>query len=181
MANKNISNFLEKFDGGARPNLFEVTFAGGPLGIDGEKLKVHCKAASLPSSIVGVINLNYRGRIIQLPGDRTFEDWTITVINDEAMALKKAFVAWQATYNGHESNQPTTSAKTDHIDAIKNCSATVSQLSRTGTSTMSYKLKQVWCDNVSGTDVSYDTPDTVSEFTVTLKYHSYTIDTVAKK
>lgn len=175
MANKNISNFLDQFDGGARPNLFEVSFTGGPVGIDGDKLKVHCKAASLPSSILGVINLNYRGRIVQLPGDRTFEDWTITVINDEAMALKKAFVKWQAGYNDHVTNQPTTSAQTSHIDAIKNCTATVSQLSRTGTATMTYELAQVWCDNVSGTDVSYDTPDTVSEFTVTLKYHSYTI------
>ena len=91
------------------------------------------------------------------------------------MTIKNAFVQWQASYNGHESNQPTTSAKTDHIEAIKNCTATVSQLDRQGNIMMTYELKQVWCDNVSGTDVSYDTPDTISEFTVTLKYHSYTI------
>ena len=177
MPNKNISDFLTKFDGGARPNLFEVTFTGGPdPAIDGEKLSVHCKAASLPSSILGVINLNYRGRIIQLPGDRTFEDWTITVINDEAMSLKKAFVKWQASYNDHVTNQPVDNVQLyGSTGKIASCTATVSQLSRTGTPTMTYELGQVWCDNVSGTDVSYDTPDTVSEFTVTLKYHSYTI------
>jgi len=164
MADNTISNFIGGFqDGGARPNLFAVTIS--EIGT-AENFEFHCKAASLPSSIIGVIPINYRGRILQIPGDRTFEDWQITVINDENMMLKKKFINWQKNWNDHTSNKPVGSV-------MKNwATATVSQLKRDGGNAATFTLEHVWCDNVSATDVSWDTPDTISEFTVIMKYHN---------
>ena len=164
MADNNISSFIGGFqDGGARPNLFAVTIS--EIGT-GENFEFHCKAATLPGSIIGVIPINYRGRILQIPGDRTFEDWQITVINDEKMMLKKKFIDWQKNWNDHTSNKPLGSV-------MKNwATATVSQLKRDGSNAATFTLEHVWCDNVSATDVSWDTPDTISEFTVIMKYHN---------
>ena len=168
MANNSISNFIGGFQGGARPNLFAVTLTG--VGApDGTALEFHCKAASLPSSIIGVIPVNYRGRVLQIPGDRTYEDWTITIINEEDMGLKKKFIKWQETWNQHVSNTP--SGKTVYEGWAE---ATVKQLKRDGGDGATFKLSHVWCDNVSATDVGWDTVDSISEFTVTMKYHGLT-------
>lgn len=166
MADNTISNFIGGFqDGGARPNLFAVTINQGA----GAGFEFHCKAASLPSSIIGVIPINYRGRILQIPGDRTFEDWQITVINDENMMLKKSFIDWQRNWNDHTTNTPRGSGVMQNW-----ATATVSQLKRDGSNAATFTLEHVWCDNVSATDVSWDTPDTISEFTVIMKYHNMT-------
>ena len=163
MADNTISNFITGFGGGARANLFAVTIAGGPTLTN---FDFHCKAASLPSSIIGVIPVNYRGRVLQIPGDRTFEDWTITIINEENMELKRAFIDWQRKLNDHTLN---TGKPFDGW-----ATATVSQLKRDGNVGATFTLEHVWCDNVSGTDVGWDTVDSISEFTVTMKYHNLT-------
>ena len=177
-----IADFLGKFDGGSRPNLFEIEINGeGVRGIFGaDDLKVHCKAASLPSSVLGEIPINYMGRIIKVPGDRTYEDWTITIINYEKLNLRHKFEEWNSRYNNHQGNTPTKkSAATDkqntHMSMLASTTAIVRQLDRNHASIREYTLNGLWCDNVSAVDLSYDTPDSISEFTVTLKYQYFTI------
>ena len=169
MASTPITSFINKFDGGARPNLFEVEIVGH--GINAENMKVHCKAAALPASILGEIPVNYMGRIIKLPGDRTYEDWTITVLNDEGLKMRHFFEDWNRKFNNHVAN----AQAENHMSLIRGQDAIVRQLDRTHTSTREYKLHNIWCDNVSAVDLSYDTPDTISEFTVTLKYQYFTV------
>lgn len=168
-----ISNFISQFDGGARPNLFEVHISGAKVnvGITPENLKVHCKAASLPASLLGEIPINYMGRIIKVPGDRTYEDWTITIINDEGMKMRHYFEDWNRQINNHVANTPAL----NHIQMIRDTDALVKQLDRQHNVVREYKLHGIWCDNVSAVDLSYDTPDTISEFTVTLKYQYFTV------
>jgi hypothetical protein len=48
---------------------------------------------------LGVIEVPFRGRRIKVPGDRTFADWTVTVINDEDQAMRKAFSNWMNYIN----------------------------------------------------------------------------------
>lgn len=177
-----ITDFLSKFDGGSRPNLFEIVIEGaGVSGIFGaDDLKVHCKAAALPSSVLGEIPINYMGRIIKVPGDRTYEDWTITIINDEKLNLRHKFEEWNSRYNNHEGNTPGKNAATagkqnTHMTMLANTTGLVRQLDRNHASIREYKLIGLWCDNVSAVDLSYDTPDSISEFTVTLKYQYFTV------
>ena len=97
-ANKSISDFKSALiGGGARPNLFEVeltTLPDAVQGWDSEKFRYMCKAANLPASNIANIDVPFRGRIFKVAGDRTFDVWTVTVINDEDFALRNAFEAW---------------------------------------------------------------------------------------
>ena len=94
---KTISKFKSRLQGGgARPNLFEVNlndFKFAPEW-DNETFQFLCKAAQLPSSNVTPISIPFRGRSLKVAGDRTFDDWTVTVINDEDFKLRTAFEQW---------------------------------------------------------------------------------------
>jgi hypothetical protein len=176
-----ISKFIGTFDGGARPNLFEVSFnIGGNIGIQvpggqQDNFKVFCKASSIPSTVLGTIPVNFMGRVVNIPGDRTYEDWTVTIINDEQMQYRKFFEDWNHFFNQQFANTPKTGAGQEHMDALSLTTATVKQLKRDHTVARTYTLSHIWCENVAAFDVSYDTPDTISEFQVTFKYHGLTI------
>ena len=72
----------------ARPNLFEIS-------VDGMDIEAVAKAGSLPAATVGVVEVPYQNRKIKVPGDRTFADWTVTIINDESYAIRQLFLEWQ--------------------------------------------------------------------------------------
>lgn len=172
-----VSNFLNNFDGGARSNLFLVELQGSSMSQAANpatKFQYHCKASSFPGGVVGAIPVNYRGRVVSIPGDRTYDDWSFTVINDEKMQLKKSFIEFQELYNDHVNNTPNAGSGENMLSVIRNSTVTVSQLDRQGKATLSAQLGMCWIDNISSHDVSWDTQDAISEFTVTLKFHVLT-------
>ena len=59
------------------------------------------KAANLPASTVGVVEVPFRGRTLKIAGDRTFEPWTVTVMNDENFLLERKLEEWSRTYSVH--------------------------------------------------------------------------------
>ena len=177
-----MSNTLSKFKstlkgGGARPNLFEVLIENLPggvaLGQDNDTFSILCKAAALPASNITPIDVPFRGRIFKVAGDRTFDTWTITVINDEDFQYRRAFEAWMQNIGQYSDHSGLTNPNDYMTDA------TVVQLGRavvgreTGTGTggnanvlAQYKFKDIFPTNVSAIDLSYDTTDTIEEFTV---------------
>ena len=101
---RTISNFKSKLTGGgARANLFEVVLTfpdtAQPDSAVLEKARFLVKAANLPASNVSPIEVPFRGRILKIAGDRTFDSWTVTVINDTDFAIRSAFERWQNTIN----------------------------------------------------------------------------------
>ena len=101
---RTISDFKSRLSGGgARPNLFEVELAfPDAVAIDNDvlqKARFLVKAAALPASTIAPIDVPFRGRILKIAGDRTFETWTITVINDTDFSLRSAFEKWMNTIN----------------------------------------------------------------------------------
>ena len=100
---KTLSQFKSTLaGGGARPNLFEVSIPSFAAAVDDtdwttdyqNTFKFLCKAAQLPASTVAPINVPFRGRILKVAGDRTFAEWTVTIINDEDFVLRTAFEKW---------------------------------------------------------------------------------------
>ena len=88
--------------GGARPNLFEVVMPFPAIANPGDaatKMTFLCKGASLPSSTIGVVDVPYFGRITKLAGNRTFEEWTTTVYNDEDRSVYNACQTWMNSIN----------------------------------------------------------------------------------
>lgn len=165
MAPKTISQFKNKLaGGGARPNLFEVRL-NFPTGVtlpsgknDYDNFLV--KGAALPASNVGPIEVPFRGRILKLAGDRTFDTWTVTVINDVDFELRNAFEKWMNLINKHDD----ATGLTDPGDYMK--TAYVDQLDRDGSVLRTYKFNDVFPTNISQIDLSYESTDAIQEFTV---------------
>ena len=169
--------------GGARPNLFECELFFPPDSIPvgttedvlSDKTRFLVKAANLPASTLGVIDVPFRGRNLKIAGDRTFDPWTITVINDKDFSIRTAFERWMNLINKHEDAAGKNDPVSYQTDAI------VKQFGRaltTGTTPTSavpipvlkqYKFYGVFPTSVSAIDLSYDSSDTIEEFTVDLQ------------
>ena len=63
-----------------------------------------CKAAAMPASNIAPIEVPFRGRILKVAGDRTFDTWTVTIINDTDIALRGAFERWMNLINKVSNN-----------------------------------------------------------------------------
>ena len=173
----NLSQFKNQFLGGARPNLFEaeIYFPSGVIngGAAATKSRFLIKAAQLPSSIIAPIEVPYRGRKLKVAGDRTFEPWTITIINDSKMEIRNAFENWMNLINRHSSN--TSAYTSDPLGYYKDLY--VKQLTRESKDpTKKYTFVGAFPTNISAIDLNYETNDTVEDFTVELNYQYWTSD-----
>lgn len=173
MATSRISEFKAKFLQGARPNLFSAVVAF-PTGVNGdpEKASFMIKGASLPGSTIGEIPVPYRGRNLYVAGDRTFEPWEITVINDVDFAIRNSFTSWLELITKAEGNitEFDTSSSVPYYADME-----IHQLDRDegGNRLKTYKFIDTFPTAVSQIDLAADSNDTVEEFTVTLRYNYY--------
>lgn len=165
MAILGVDDFKSKLvGGGARANLFKATvnfpgYAGG----DVELTSFMIKAAQLPASIIAPITIPFRGRQLQIAGDRTFEPWTITVINDASMNVRNAFERWMNGINQHNANTGLTNPTDYQADMV------VEQLDKAGEITKRYDIRGSFPTNISAIEVSYDSENVIEEFTVELQ------------
>jgi len=162
---RTITDFKSKMaGGGARPNLFEVELVfPDPIAIENdvkEKSRFLVKAALLPASNITPIEVNFRGRILKIAGDRTFDTWTVTVINDVDFSIRSAMEKWMDFINSMED------ATGAQDPALYQPDAYVHQLDRDGSTLRSYKFHDIFPTNISAIDLSYETVDSVEEFTV---------------
>lgn len=168
-----VDDFKAKLiGGGARANLFKTTltfpaYASG----DTELAQFMCKAAQLPGSIIGQIDVPFRGRQLKIAGDRTFENWTVTIINDTNMATRDAFERWSNGINEHVAN----GGLTDPADYMTDMA--VEQLDKSGEVTKTYTIRGAYPVNISAIDVSNDSADTIEEFTVEFAYQYWESNT----
>ncbi len=171
---KTISDFKTSLSGGgARPNLFEVTFGGAPtnLGTLDSDFVMLCKAANLPASNIASIDVPFRGRIFKVAGDRTYDSWTITVINDTGFKIRTFMEDWMQHIGQYKDASGATTPSTYMANA------TVTQLDRNA-STMGassgggvknakeYRFEDIFPTNISAIDLSFDSSDAIEEFTV---------------
>ena len=167
---RKITDFKSKLTGGgARPNLFEVELAfPNAVGIENDvlqKARFLVKAAALPASTIASVDVPFRGRILKVAGDRTFETWTITVINDVDFSIRSAFEKWMNKINKMTDATGLTDPNTYYKDAV------VKQLDRNGGVLRSYKFWDIFPTNISTIDLNYETTDTIQEFTVEMQVH----------
>ena len=176
MAILNVDDFkAELTGGGARPNLFQVKLnfpAGIGTQIDTRTTGFLCKTAQLPASVMNVIEIPFRGRQLKVVGDRTFETWTVTVLNDTDFQVRNAMEAWMNLINAHSTNQ----GATNPADYMRNLQ--VQQLDKGGDVLKEYTFVDAFPTNIGAIDLSYDTVDTIEEFTVEFQYQYWTTETV---
>ena len=175
----NVEGFLQKVASGVRPNMFEVgiTFPTG-ITADTGLVNILCKSAALPASSVGTIEVPFRGRTVKIAGDRTFDNWTATFINDKDMKVRQYFEKWLNLINAHEDN--TAEAFSPTASGNYTSDVFVSQLKKDETTEGSllrkYKLWYAFPTSVSQIDLAYDSNDQVEEFSVEFQYSYWTVE-----
>ena len=161
------------FGGGARSNYFKATLTGLDIygGADLTKVSFLCKAASLPGSTVAGIEVPFRGRVIKVAGDRTFEPWNVTVINDTDFHIRHAVEQWMnAPLNTHETNLG------NQEPAVYKSQMMVEQLDKNGIVLKTYEFIGVFPSVLDPIEVSYDSTNTIEEFNVTFEYDYWTAE-----
>ena len=195
---RTLSKFHSKLQGGgARPNLFEVQIPNLPdaatdstpkadWGTDiQENFSILCKAANLPASNIASIDVPFRGRTLKVAGDRTIDNWTVTIINDENFAIRTVMEAWMNSIARLSNNTGATRPESYMIDAeVHQLGRGYSQGTQSGrnsdsagdtkvTPLKSYKFIDIFPVSVAAIDLSYDSSDTIEEFTVEFAVQSY--------
>ena len=164
----NINDFKAKLaGGGVRANQYKVTmpFPGyAQVGGETEELAFLCTATTVPAFSVGEVTVNFRGRPIYIAGDRTFETWSITVLNDTNMKLRNAFERWQNGINNMSDNEGLTNPADYQTDAF------VDQLDRNGNNIKSYTLRGCFPTSIGAIELSYAPATDVMTFGVTLRF-----------
>ena len=167
----NVNEFRSQMIGdGARPNLFEVSMPFPGFSAPGNaqtKLSFMCKTAQLPGSTLGVVPVQYFGRELKFVGNRTFADWTITIINDEDFSIRNAFERWMNGINSHNLNVRNPAALAPGGYTVD---ANVTQFGKKGDQLKKYKFVGVFPSDITPIDVDWGSNDTIEEFSVTLTY-----------
>ena len=180
--NRTISDFKGALiGGGARPNLFEVELTTLPAGIswNSSDFSYMCKAATLPASNIANIDIPFRGRIFKVAGDRTIDPWTVTIINDENFNLRNAFEEWTDLIAKLENNMGATDPEAYMVNAKVyqlGRGSTPNAKSNSGSANSvlkEYEFYNIWPSTVAAIDLSYDSTDTIEEFTVDFQVQSY--------
>jgi len=164
---RKITDFKSKLSGGgARSNLFEVVLSFpdiAPADVTVlDKSRFLVKSAALPSSAITPLDVAFRGRTLKVAGDRTFESWTVTIINDTDFSIRSAFENWMNKINRLSDNTGVTNPALYHADAF------VYQLDRDGSTLRAYHFYDIFPTNISAIQLAYET-DSIQEFTVEMQ------------
>ena len=185
---RSITNFRDRLvGGGARPNFFEVNItlpeSVSKFGDVDTDMRFMIKAAEIPAANLGNIPIPFRGRVLPVAGDRTFDPWTVTVINDTSFNIRDAMEQWSNSINDLQFDGGITNPANYQTDAF------VTQLGRvndnkgtlsTGTDNMQqirkYKFFGIYPSVVSSIPLDYGSTDSIEEFQVTFNYIYWTVE-----
>jgi len=170
-----ISGFKQAMaGGGARPSLYFVQIMPpsgitGNVGTDGANfISFMAQTASIPAGTIGMIEVPYMGRKVKMAGDRTYEDWNTTIVNDEGFTVRNYIETWQELINGPVSN--VTSAAT--YDAYTSV-AHVVHLAKDGQKIAEYAMQDCWPSTLAAIELGWETTDSLETFDVTWTFNQW--------
>ena len=142
-------------------------------GAASQKTTFMAKAAQLPGSSVGMVPVYYFGRELKFPGNRTFPDWTITVINDEDFVIRNSMENWLNKINSHAGNSRDVNAKSPTGYSVD---ATVTQYGKSGETLKTYKFVGLFPQDVAPIDLDWGSNDSIEEYAITFAYQWWESD-----
>ena len=163
-----ITDFAARFKGGVRANLFKVNLTAPEIFVD---LQFLVKAASLPGITVPAIDVPFRGRQLKVPGDRSFDDWEVTMLNDPEFVNRAAMESWMTRISAASANY----TDFDRNDIGYYGTAVVSQLDRQQDVIRTYRMNVI-PTTLGDITVDMSENDIVEEFTITFAVNSMVID-----
>lgn len=157
--------------GGARPSLFEVRITNPVSTVADIKVPFMVKSAAIPASTIEQINVSYFGRELPFAGNRTFEPWTVTVINDELFDIRNALEQWHNAINLLEQNISSVGAE----PSLYLSQGTVTQYSKDGSELRSYQFENIFPTTIASIPLAWENPNAIEEFDVTFVYDTYRV------
>ena len=171
----NINEFKSRLSGGgARANQFKVTmtFPGySSVGGETSDLSYLCTATSIPGQSLGTVAVPFRGRVLNLVGDRTFAPWSMTVLNDTDFKIYRGLERWMNGMNNMTDNEGLTNPADYQVDAF------VDQLDRNGATIKSYTLRGAHPTTIASIGLDYETNNAIETFDVTFAYQYFESNT----
>ena len=166
----NVNDFKAKLGGGVRSNLFKITLVSPVNGLEVSGLSTFlAKTGELPGSTITPIILPYRGRQLKISGDKTFDPWTVTVMNDPNFTIRKSLEIWMSGINNHEDGQ----GSENYFVDLK-----IESQDRNGNTLRAYSLKDAWPSDLGPIAVSFDNENQLQEYQVTFQYQYWTAGAV---
>ena len=157
---------------GARPNLFSAQITSAPSGVSAnikdKAFTFLCKIASIPPSTVGVVEVPYFGRMVKVPGNRTFDNLSVTVINDEDFLLRNATENWMNQMNSHESNTSLTAGSSS--DLFGTLAITHYGRNQSEIGSGAWTFKNIFPVALGEIALDWGSNDTIEEFTIDFAY-----------
>ena len=185
---RSITNFRDRLvGGGARSNLFEVNITlpdgvFGELDVDAD-MRFMIKAAEIPASNIGNIPVPFRGRVLPVAGDRTFDPWTVTIINDQKFNIRDAMEQWTNLINdlqfaGGDINPADYQTKAEVFQLGRNAkNAATDEIGSRGIPILrQYNFEGIYPNTVSSIPLDYGATDQIQEFQVTFNYLFWTVE-----
>jgi hypothetical protein len=177
----NVAEFRANMIGdGARPNLFSVSLVFPTLAengaLAGQKVNFMAKAAQLPGSTIGTVPVFYFGREMKFPGNRTFADWTLTIINDEDFAIRNSLESWMNAINSHATNVRSGAASSSTGYSVD---ASVTQYGKTGNELKKYNFVGMFPLDLAPIDLDWGSNDAIEEYTCTFAYQFWETNTTS--
>ena len=170
----NIDDIRSKMGfGGARPTLFQCIITM-PIGISGDltKLQFMARATSIPASNLGLIQIPYFGRKIKLAGDRTFDPWQVTIMNDEDFTVRDSIEKWNNRINTHVANvRDSNLTQENRYKSVGD----IIQYGKDGSVLRQYKMHGIFPETVSNIDLDWNANDQIEEFQVVFQYDFFTV------
>ena len=161
--------------GGARPALYQIDINGFGLGQSfSDKMNLLVKAASIPPATIAPLAVNYAGRAYKWNGFRTYDNWTVTVINDEDFQTRNRMMQWMRLMGGRFEGKRDSGYGDPLLGNVWfDGDATVTQLSTSGSSLQTYKFHYLWPTEIAGIAVDWSS-DAIQEYTITFSYDYWT-------
>ena len=175
-------DFLANFQGGGfRPNRYRVVLSF-PQAVPNTlaattKAGFTCKATSIPSTMLGTAEVYFMGRPVKIPGDKTWDDWTVSIYMDTDFVTRDAFETWHDLILGFESTTAREGMATT-VNAF--ATAQVHALNRYDEIVKTYDLDGIWPTQVGEVTLGFDQNDQVAEFPVTFAVNGWKAATIAR-
>ena len=187
-SNRSITNFRDRLiGGGARPNMFEVNITLpeqiAPNGDISQDMRFLVKAAEIPAANIGNIPVPFRGRVLPVAGDRTFDPWTVTVINDAQFNIRDAMEQWSNLINDlqfdvGDINPADYQTKAEVFQLSRQSQGSGGQSAGKGGEMIqtlrTYNFEGIYPNAVSSIPLDYGATDQIEEFQVTFNYLFWT-------
>lgn len=175
----NVAEFRSNMIGdGARPNLFSVSLIFPTVVQNstkaGQKITFMAKTAQLPGSTIGTVPVYYFGREMKFPGNRSFADWTLTIINDEDFAIRNSLESWMNAMNSHAGNVRSAAAKGSTGYSVD---ASVTQYGKSGEPLKTYNFVGMFPLDLAPIDLDWGSNDAIEEYTCTFAYQFWETNT----